>query len=68
MNGTYRRRLAIKRETLRRLAAGDLSQVAGGRARCCTYGVSGCQGNPNTDTCSPPEIDTKQCGDSNCCQ
>jgi hypothetical protein len=66
MKRTGIRKLAIKRETVRWLAASDLWQVAGGRLTCCTYWHSGCQGEPNTHTCAPGE-QTNKC-DSNCCQ
>ena len=66
MKRTGIRKLAIKRETVRWLAASDLWQVAGGRQTCCTYGNSGCQGGPETDHC-PPTIQTLKC-DSNCCE
>ena len=56
-----RRRLAIKRETLRRLAAGELDQVAGGLLRFCTYHVSGCVGEP-TGGCLTDDCDTCGCG------
>jgi len=45
------RRLSIKRETLRRLADGDLGRVAGGLIARCTYERSGCYGQDNTFTC-----------------
>lgn len=56
-----RRRLAIKRETLRRLGAGDLGHVAGGRATCCTYNASGCQGGP-TGGCITDDCGSWGCG------
>jgi len=46
------RRLAIRRETLRRLASGDLARVAGGLLnQRCTYEKSGCYGQDVTNTC-----------------
>lgn len=45
------KRLAIRRETLRRLANGELGRVAGGRITLCTYERSGCAGTCNTLTC-----------------
>ncbi len=65
-----RRRLAIKRETLRRLAADDLHRVAGGRLNFCTYGVSGCQGGPTSGCITDDCGETRWCGtgdDTNCC-
>jgi len=56
-----RRRLAIKRETLRRLQTNDLNRVAGGRLTFCTYGVSGCQGGP-TGGCITDECGSHWCG------
>ena len=56
-----RRRLAIRRETLRRLAAGDLTQAAGGLFRFCTYHVSGCVGVP-TGGCYTEDCDSCDCG------
>ncbi len=44
------RRLEIKRETLRRLADGDLARVAGGYMARCTYEKSGCFPHTN-QTC-----------------
>lgn len=41
------RRLAIKRETLRRLVSGELDRVAGGLLTICTYERSGCRGEPS---------------------
>ena len=62
MKRTGTRRLSIKRETLRRLVASDLAQVAGGRGTCCTYGHSGCAGGPDTtNQCPPPIIPTNGC-------
>jgi hypothetical protein len=61
------RRLALNKETLRRLAADDLSRVAGGRGTCCTYGYSGCAGVPTVECWTAGCDDyTGQC-DSNCC-
>jgi len=54
MKRTSTRRLAINRETLRRLGAGELAHVAGGRLTGCTYKLSGCQGVPQTNQCAPP--------------
>ena len=67
MNRSGRRRLAIKRETLRRLAAGELIQVIGGKGRECTYGVSGCQGEPQTHNHCSPQTNTAECEESVCC-
>lgn len=50
-----RKRLALRRETIRRLASGELAQVAGGRITICTYERSGCR-DPETRGC-PPECD-----------
>jgi len=61
-----RRRLAIKRETLRRLASGELEQVAGGRATVCTNNFSGCPGGPTGGCLSEDCTVTLKC-DSNCC-
>lgn len=57
MKRTGIRRLALRRETLRRLATDDLARVAGGRLTCCTYGYSGCR-NPETDDCTGGGNDT----------
>jgi hypothetical protein len=62
MSGNGRRRLVLKRETLRRIAAGDLGRVAGGLLNLCTYGPSTCQGGPSggqcyTDDCQSPTED-----------
>ena len=47
------RRLRLQRETLRRLASGDLAQVAGGYfAARCTYEKSGCYGQTYTYDCA----------------
>ena len=67
MKRTDIRRLAIKRETLRRLVDGDLRLVAGGRGGCCTFGHSGCHGEPDTDQCTPGGGTSTKC-DSNACQ
>ncbi len=61
MKRTGTRRLAINRETLRRLGAGELAQVAGGRLTGCTYKISGCQGCPQTTDCPSQGIETKNC-------
>lgn len=46
MKGTGKRRLSLRRETLRRLAAGDLGRVAGGKVGVrCTYEQTGCAYN-----------------------
>jgi hypothetical protein len=67
MNRTgERRRLAIKRETLRRLANGELTQVAGGHARVCTNDYSGCGGGPTGGCLSEECTVTLRC-DTNCC-
>ena len=66
MKRTSTRRLSIKRETLRRLIANELAQVAGGRGTCCTYAHSGCAGGPDTTSQCAPTIETIKC-DSNCC-
>ena len=67
MNRIRIRRLAINRETLRRLVADDLQFVAGGRGGCCTFGNSGCHGTPETNVCLPGVGVTAKC-DSNACQ
>ena len=55
-------KLSIRRETLRKLAAGDLAQAAGGViARFCTYHPSGCVGGP-TGGCLTDECATEDCG------
>jgi hypothetical protein len=67
---TERTRLVIRRETLRRLVAGDLAHVAGGRYNnnWCTYAASGCQGQPDgTEACPPGASPSLKC-DSNVCQ
>lgn len=66
MNRKATRRLAINRETLRRLVADDLLQVVGARGGCCTFGHTGCHGTPETEGCAPT-VHTVKC-DSNCCQ
>ena len=67
MKRNGRAKLTIRRETLRKLAAGDLAQAAGGRNNFCTYRLSGCQGHPETDNCPPMSEESKDC-DTNCCQ
>jgi len=57
MNRRTARRLTLQRETLRRLASGDLAHVAGGWIARCTYERSGCFGMPNTDDCCPDNGD-----------
>jgi hypothetical protein len=61
MSGHSRRRLTLKRETLRRLGAGELQRVAGGRIGFCTYNASTCQGGPTggcwTEDCQGPSED-----------
>jgi hypothetical protein len=49
------RRLTVRRETLRRLASGDLAQAAGGFIARCTYERSGCVGVPNPSLACMPE-------------
>lgn len=61
MNRT-RRRLTIKRETVRRLASGELQQVAGGLITVCTYERSGCRGAPTGDCVSSRCDWTEACG------
>ena len=61
------RRLAIRRETLRRLASGDLARVAGGLLnQRCTYERSGCYGHDVTQNCVSAECngggETEDCG------
>ena len=72
MKRPERRRLGIKRETLRRLAAGELDKVAGGRLGFCTYRVSGCLGGPTddcTNVCWTDACATEDCGgDTSWCQ
>ena len=46
------RRLQLRRETLRRLADGDLAGVAGGLIQRCTYEKSGCYGGMTEDCAS----------------
>ena len=60
MRRTRNRKLTIKRETLRRLASGDLAQAAGGVAGRCTYERSGCAGEP-TGGCATGDCDTFRC-------
>lgn len=62
MKRTGIRKLALKRETVRRLAAGDLARVAGGLLTCCTYGYSGCKAGP-TDGCGTDCCDSGGCTD-----
>lgn len=66
MKRTGIRKLALNRETLRRLVADDLVRVAGGRLTCCTYGYSGCVGGPSGECTTSDCWDTLRC-DSNCC-
>jgi len=61
MKRTGTRRLSIKRETLRRLIANDLAQVAGGRGTCCTYALSGCAGVPS-GVCLTVACQSVDCG------
>ena len=65
---TKRTRLVIRRETLRRLVADDLVQVAGGRFNnnWCTYAASGCQGGPTGGCLSEDCTDTVKC-ETQCC-
>ncbi len=51
------KRLALQRETLRRLASGELARVAGGWIARCSYERSGCYGMPDTDNCCPEGTD-----------
>jgi len=44
MTRHHSRRLELKRETLQRLADGELGRVAGGWIARCTYEKSGCVG------------------------
>lgn len=60
MKRTGIRKLALKRETVRRLAASDLARVAGGLLTCCTYGYSGCKGIP-TDGCFTEPCESGGC-------
>ncbi|HEU5056616.1 MAG TPA: hypothetical protein VFU21_08815 [Kofleriaceae bacterium] len=54
--------MAIKRETLRRLASGELAQIAGGGITCCTYERSGCRQQPSG------ECPTYHCDNSLACE
>lgn len=56
------RRLELRRETLRRLANGELGQVAGGHLTICTYERSGCR-EPESGRCDQL---TENCPDGNC--
>ena len=49
------KRLTLQRQTLRRLAGGDLARVAGGLIARCTYERSGCVGIPNPSVECYPE-------------
>ena len=52
MKRSGRAKLTIRRETLRKLAAGELAQAAGGmNAKFCTYRLSGCQTEFRTAEC-----------------
>jgi hypothetical protein len=51
MTTPTRKRPRLRRETLRRLAAGDLQRAAGGLIARCTYERSGCYGNVETWEC-----------------
>lgn len=62
MKRTGIRKLALNKETLRRLVADDLSRVAGGRGGCCTYRYSGCVAAP-TATCGA----TDECNETVLC-
>lgn len=59
------RKLALKRETLRRLVAGDLARIAGGLQTCCTYGYSGCR-DPDTTLGATVQCDSEGCGGGDC--
>jgi hypothetical protein len=66
MKRTGIRKLAIKRETLRRLVDHDLGRVAGGLLTICTYRYSGCVGD-QSDVCPTEECWNSLKCDSNCC-
>ncbi len=64
MRQSNRRRLALRRETFRRLGEGELARVAGGEMQRCTFERSGCHVQDTTAgccsfTCVP--LETKVC-------
>jgi len=59
MGQSKRHKLALKRETLRRLGAGELGGVAGGALARCTYEKSGCHAqDPSTNDCLSADCTT----------
>jgi len=58
MTTPTRKRPRLRRETLRRLAAGDLQRAAGGFIARCTYERSGCYGEPQPSQACIPEDTT----------
>jgi hypothetical protein len=67
MSRSNRPKLALRKETLRKLAAGDLGRVAGGLIARCTYERSGCYGGQDTRFCATVVCET-DCCDSNMCR